>query len=466
MLVRDITVNHAPIQGIEPLLMDAGRSSKGRRHFGFFIGGGIGLVMLLASFYFSRADAISFYPTSCLGTWIDTKHAEGVPDDRVSKLASFGADIFCGSFRGDIPADTVPKSFVLKFAWRLADAAAHTPSVESVDSDEVASTSVDALPVEAQVVEEVSEMIPSEDEVLSLPQEEASQENIMPPVEESIEVSPEDSSEPVSWLDWIIRPANAQNLEVSSTTSFTEIVDDSVSSTTLAESATTSAEFLAEGREALLEVYYTLDGSVWQSLGVVDRVSLPTIEFHIPLETWSDLERVQVRIVSLPTVLEVPTVELDSVWIETVYIESAEDRMTPPDFRHDVLLDTQTADSLQAVKMMRPQGEAEIWYRMIREDGSGGDWQYVAGNEYLVERNTPLSIHSHIIFWASEARDVLYGFHTLAGGYQSQSYGEDGRVTFDFRDLATEAWQVIFREIDGQFEFLRVVPTVDDEGSE
>ncbi|MSR76259.1 MAG: hypothetical protein EXS68_01545 [Candidatus Ryanbacteria bacterium] len=475
MFIRDITLRDSQAPLRHPAEQKKTAPIK-RRYYLFFGIGTLCLLGMLFSFYLTQAQVVSFYPTSCLGTWTDPVAVQGKPDgfdgDTFAKLSGFGAEIFCGAFTGEIPNDTVPKSFVLKFAWRMPeqDIPASASLVEGVESiiEAGSSTPSEDAPIPTEVsTDSILEQKDADTASAEESQESAATEVLeikdiepLPPVE----VAP--APEPISWWGWLINNALAQEVAETPTTTDAVINLDTASSS-IAETSTssvtvaTTTSSISESQKTLFEVYYTLDGSLWNHLGSVTKDSLSTIEFPIPLKLWSDVSTIQIRIVSVPTILELPEVQLDSMWIETAYAEKMTDVFLPPNFAKDILLGEKILDGIRVVKIERPSGEVEIWYRAVHEDKSEGDWQRVAGSEYVVERNSPITIHSNIIFWANKDRRVLYGFHTLASGYQSQSYNAQEYVSFDFNDVATERWQVGFREAEDKFEFLRVAPKID-----
>ena len=119
--------------------------------------------LILTHGFFARADIATFYPTSCLGGWINPQGAEGAPDvqsgnaddfnqSNSAYLTNAASQIFCGNFSGQLPKDTEPKKIVLKLSWVIkvptagvSDAAPVVPSPAVVDQNEnVSSSAVNA----------------------------------------------------------------------------------------------------------------------------------------------------------------------------------------------------------------------------------------------------------------------------------------------------------------------------------
>jgi hypothetical protein len=74
--------------------------------------------------------------------------------------------------------------------------------------------------------------------------------------------------------------------------------------------------------DEFLEVLYSFDGSHWESLGYVGVQQFAHIQFVIPLqgiETWEDMNTLQIKVKSLPKVDMTPVVYLDGVTLEVSY---------------------------------------------------------------------------------------------------------------------------------------------------
>ena len=123
------------------------------------------IILIFTNTLSTRASVARFYSESCLGGWGNPQEAQGRPEvtttspweeavsaalgvltyDREEyerelkekelahrQLREFNhqnsavldnqsAEIFCGDFRGEIPTDTFPQKFILKFSWEMKD---------------------------------------------------------------------------------------------------------------------------------------------------------------------------------------------------------------------------------------------------------------------------------------------------------------------------------------------------------
>lgn len=77
-----------------------------------------------------KAEVVIFYPTTCLGGWMNPRNAEGEPqtksnddeeqftkDNSAILLATTSADIYCGNFIGQIEQNTKPTKIIVSLSW-------------------------------------------------------------------------------------------------------------------------------------------------------------------------------------------------------------------------------------------------------------------------------------------------------------------------------------------------------------
>ncbi|MBS3903630.1 MAG: hypothetical protein KGZ30_04650 [Anaplasmataceae bacterium] len=167
------------------------------------------LLAIIASFYgtrllFTRADAIDFNATSCLGAWQNPTLAQGEPqsaslgeaiDQSNSALWSGGeGSIFCGGF---VPDDFTPRGDItevgLTLIWKVGNE-------EAPKAIEVSST------IETTVIENSSSTETSTENEVT--------ENAIPQVQKENE-PPTIEKEPVSFWHWLTPLALAQEEPVS-----------------------------------------------------------------------------------------------------------------------------------------------------------------------------------------------------------------------------------------------------------
>ena len=111
------------------------------RRYRYALGGGV-IALALTSFLvtdmFSQASSVSFYPTSCLGNWDDVQKAQGKRDaDSLSEIGPHNAavmdkrahELYCGSFEGEVPEESVIRAMTLKMSWVIADGRIKAPKV-------------------------------------------------------------------------------------------------------------------------------------------------------------------------------------------------------------------------------------------------------------------------------------------------------------------------------------------------
>ena len=172
--------------------------------------------------------------------------------------------------------------------------------------------------------------------------------------------------------------ATTSTLIVSTTTSDTS----NVASTTIDSSASTSLnvvigtstnETIVTTTESqhtqnnFLEVFYTFDGEVWKSLGLLNEISMKYRTFEIPVNastSWSDMSKLQVKIEARKHETDTPVVYLDGIKVEVLY-EGAPVH-SHPDFARDTILKDETIDGVRIVTIINSDNtKEEVWYMYL-----------------------------------------------------------------------------------------------------
>lgn len=193
------------------------------------------LVVYTFSPFLLKANTVLFYPTACLGGWVTPYHASGLPSEAKEYSAATSAvlpsnthaELYCGSFTGEIPEGSTPKDTRLVIYWaaeHLTDKETVPTTEETVEivSDDFSSSTQAILdaPIDdvtftfATSTEETSKdssvnkesSVAPEEQKAESPTSEVKEENI--PAQEaapkSIEVVPENvepETSPVSWFN-------------------------------------------------------------------------------------------------------------------------------------------------------------------------------------------------------------------------------------------------------------------------
>lgn len=319
----------------------------------------------------SRAGLAKFYPDSCLGGWQNSQAASGEPDGNSATLSESLSEIFCGNFQGEIPNDTTPKKFSVKFAWLidegLSQASVATTTINTAnfeskaveildsstlnpveltvsDATSTVSTSTDSVvPVEVVGDDQATstEIVPKSEEIepeiistdsIGEDGEKGTVEEEITPLNQPVETTPEISniSEPTESV-----PESASIPEVAPSSSaetswLRYFIDYAIATTTTAEeilAAAPSEKIISP--DDWLEVFYTLDGDSWQGLGRISRSNWRDATLELPIINWSDLSRLQISVRSLPRIDRPIHVSLDSVWLEVDYGNELDEDLTP-----------------------------------------------------------------------------------------------------------------------------------------
>ena len=147
-------------------------------------------------------------------------------------------------------------------------------------------------------------------------------------------------------------------------TSTLEIVNNT-SSSTLTEATLT--EDSNQFQNNFLEVFYSFDGVTWVSLGELNEISMKYRTFEIPVTsstTWSDMNHLQIKVVSKKNMDDTPTIYLDGIKVEVLY----ETVMTHehPDFARDTILKDEVVEGMRVLTIINNETlQQEVWYMHI-----------------------------------------------------------------------------------------------------
>jgi hypothetical protein len=72
-----------------------------------------------------------------------------------------------------------------------------------------------------------------------------------------------------------------------------------------------------------MEVSYSVDGMTWVQLGKIDLSDWQNFTVSVPVQNWSDLQKLQIKVSDIPTTLtQLPQVFLDGMFVEAQYVVS------------------------------------------------------------------------------------------------------------------------------------------------
>ena len=106
----------------------------------------------------SKAEVATFYPTSCLGGWSNPHKAENKPET-IDGITTFNlnnsallssesiADLYCGSFKGEVPTSTTPTKMILTIVWNNLP----NEDIKPIVSDSFASSTLNILDATSSV---------------------------------------------------------------------------------------------------------------------------------------------------------------------------------------------------------------------------------------------------------------------------------------------------------------------------
>src|SRR3989344_1776626 len=385
------------------------------RHERAFGWGIFGLVVILifTSTLFTRASVARFYPERCLGEWENPQGAQGIPnvvstfssEEAVSAalgvltydreeyerglaeeeltrrkqmefnrqnsavLENRAADLFCGDFRGEVPADALPQKFVLKFSWEMKETVLEEglnppngglaePTIDTILEEglnpEVVEPTIDTLPDNPLVPPYQGDLIPPPlirggQEGLELEKEPSAffeifhqafaqepepspelptGEAVGTPTSENVGVEPVSEPNLPEELPVQEIPPEVEVITEEVPVSVPEVIEQVIENITeqveeVLPSPTLDvgeAQSVASGE--FLEVLMSLDGANWETIGSVGRSNWKNMEIEIAPEkigSWDQISRLQISLRSVLSIDVVPAVYLDAMWLEVSY---------------------------------------------------------------------------------------------------------------------------------------------------
>lgn len=513
------------------------------------------LVVYTFSPFLLKANTVLFYPTACLGGWVTPYHASGLPSEAKEYSAATSAvlpsnthaELYCGSFTGEIPEGSTPKDTRLVIYWaaeHLTDKETVPTTEETVEivSDDFSSSTQAILdaPIDdvtftfATSTEETSEdgsvneesSVAPEEQKAESPASEVREENIpaQEATPESTEVVPESvepEASPVSWFNMrtfiglFAAPVYAQEeptqqevaVEIISEPTETEVTQVSVPEPVQEAPATPEEEVVpaevvkevapaeepkaetdvassldpandipvhptiieaerkeAERKEAIVppiaEVLYTFDGVEWKTLTRVAAKDVNQQPLVIPYDvgtTWKNLQSLQIKIQSIQTFDEMPTLYVDAIELQIDYSKKYDTRIDSNEDAVAIDVDDETGQKIllfgdEAVQGIKGVTPYLALVDIVTPQGRGL-WMYdIENNKRLrvatssqIDALSPLGLKDDYVFWLSASGTQAYAFDSRHRTYQIKevkpfdvTQGERGEVTF--KDLP---WKVI-----------------------
>lgn len=325
--------------------------------------------LLIVRNVFTRAEVADFYPVTCLGEWERAQNAQGQPEtfgqgsptfdaSNSAMYASGTAKIFCGGFVAqDYEVKGEIKDIGLTLIWQIGppageagEAGAGTsssaeepgaPNNEAIQPRGAASSTPAQDATSSAPAPETSESsttsffnfvgIAFAQETAPAANAAAEQVSTQPTDAEQIPLQPADEKTGSVPTEENPQPAASENNESSGTIIISPPITVSLEpvSTSTAETSTagepTSTPPTAvpppAPDENFLEVSYSTDGTNWVSIGKASPVNWKNFTVALPITSWDDLKKLQIKIEGIKTSLlqPLPEVLLDGMLLEVKY---------------------------------------------------------------------------------------------------------------------------------------------------
>ncbi len=318
------------------------------------------LFVALGFTFYGKADIAVFYPKTCLGGWQNVSHAEGEPQIEDNEVSKFNAEnsaflknrvsqLYCGDFEGEIPDGNEKQQRIkLRFSWAAIsetspdvieiieikggsgenasqDTAEKTIILDNEDADAETKAGFTVDPGEDFSNSSLNSFV---EPIVNPSSEENS--SVAPAPEAPAPAAPADPAPeggsgegPTSFLDFLfLKPKQALAEEQEQPISDKAETTTTTPTTIETQLNVSSAESSSPDKEGLFEVLYTVNGSDWKSLGMVESNDLKNAEFELPLEdfvSWEDLSRLQVSLKSPSFADSNITTYVDGMSLEVTY---------------------------------------------------------------------------------------------------------------------------------------------------
>jgi hypothetical protein len=337
---------------------------------------GIILIALLGGGFamrkiFTRGETTDYFPATCLGTWQNPILAQGQPDtfsdatvplDDRNSAVFLGGDqqIFCGSFLLTSMEDKGTLTSVgLTLAWRMEGAAAEPIQESPVTSSTATTTPIEVPPATttpeapaafrliplALAQEEAPEVAPAPAEPAPTPEAVPAAENA-PPGDASGSV-PQTAAEEEQVV--IIAPPLHADLSEDPTSTTIPTTDTSTQANVGGAPEAGSVLSGPVPDDHFLSVEYSLDGQTWIGLQKVGLENWQNFTIDLPVKSWDEMRRVQVRVIGIPNTLsQAPKMYLDGMFLEAHY------EVAP------ILNGTAAPDSSSTIVSLDPNSSIEI----------------------------------------------------------------------------------------------------------
>lgn len=380
----------------------------------------------------SAAEASTFYAAACRGDWQLPELAAGLPGAdqtfwsdgrRRSEAAAhelFSRSLTCEGFSGQLPAGATLRSATLTLLWRSA---AGREEVETVwPAAEVATATVEVLPLPAAEVVPPAELPPADDQLA---------EPLSWLVATAHAEEPE-AADAVTLVVTDVETVSAPGLSEAGEGSVPEAKPDPVDESVLPEQKPegflddSAAPSSGLGSAALLPaqeqpgvvspppdpfvVELSTDGRHWQGLGAIAAES-GEVTFELPPLTAAELGTLAVRIRT--------TVDdwAGSAWLDAVLLNVSFDSTSSPLARDpldgaevirrlDQLVDT------HAVYLVRAAGgQLELWLRYSENSGFDPQWVLLEAGDSL-EPGMAIDVGEGYVTWLSNGGSVASSVNT------------------------------------------------------
>ncbi len=270
----------------------------------------------------TRAEVQDFFPLTCLGSWQNPSNAQGKPESLAASGTAItagnasvfdpiepAAQIFCGAFvPPDFNARGNIKSVGLTLVWDIPDFAATTTNADGAAGTSPTPTPALETPTGTSagaIIKQFASFF-----TVALADDAASATDARAP-DAGANTIPTSSDTNAAPLPPSLAPTTTPDVNAASDT-------NALPDKAPLQSAPIPA--MPGPDKHFLKVSYSLDGQTWLELASVGQENWQNFTATLPVASWDDLAKLQVKIEGVPTSLaQIPKVYLDGMFIEAHY---------------------------------------------------------------------------------------------------------------------------------------------------
>ncbi len=388
----------------------------------------------------SKADILYFYPSSCLGSFINPEKAQGKPEvespDLINETNSavyLGGfkEIYCGNFQGPIEEGEIRK-ITLKFNMILTNERRETPIIQPTSSKSLIEKILPPKTIEVMntSTENSTNTVPENPSTstIEIPQsffykivfaEEITNSEPAYPNENLTSEQTFVTSTTEETINTIIQETNTITPEATKAQELTtQETNTTTQETTTAQEEITSTTQLEQTLN-YFDIFYTLDAQTWQYLGSITNKNSQDVSFSIPVNDWLMISKIQIKVQSNPTIENIPYLYLESMSLEVEYNKKSSKESYEEEIKIDKFQELGNFDfnklEIKKIKGISPtELIAFVFNKETKENElllinvSNKTIKKIASGVISPSDNSVIASKENFVFWINEEESLIF----------------------------------------------------------